>query len=146
MAFQISEVVHGRSWRSVELGETVSAPALRISTGWIVVGVVLALAVIGSLMAPSTPSSSTAAGAVAERDQIIESKLASVIRSAGSSCAATRRTFKAGVADDLTEFWNAECTGGESYVVKVAPDGSSKVLSCDVYTAATGRKCFVPLR
>lgn len=41
--------------------------------------------------------------------------------------------------------WNARCSNGTSYAVKVAPDGSNQVLECNVFESMNGLKCFKKL-
>jgi hypothetical protein len=38
--------------------------------------------------------------------------------------------------------WNAECTHGTHYAVRVRPDGDTRVLPCEMLERVTRVRCF----
>jgi hypothetical protein len=67
-----------------------------------------------------------------------------VIGGAGERCDRVRRTFFQGRRPNGEAVWNIECDT-ESYSIVVAPDGKTKLISCDRLMRLGGMQCFKPM-
>jgi hypothetical protein len=70
--------------------------------------------------------------------------LAALLRQSGEDCPRATRTFFQGRARDGSVFWNAACSNGKAYVVRIADDagGSTVILNCDVLKVSSEAVCF----
>lgn len=108
----------------------------------LVIGIGVAVSVLSGTGAP-TAAASTMTGSSDAR----EARLRQAIVSVDYPCVEVTRVYFQGVdRSDRADTWNAACTGGHAYSIRIKPDGSNKILSCSVLEAVAGVRCFEPLR
>lgn len=67
--------------------------------------------------------------------------LAGILQTSGKTCATVSRSFLQGMDEDQAAYWNAECSGGETYVIQIPPSNQARVLECKIMEMI-GVKCF----
>lgn len=59
-----------------------------------------------------------------------------------SDCAVTKSRFK-GISDGRgIAVWIVQCSKGNSYVIMILPDGTTRVATCESFYRITGSSCF----
>ncbi len=69
--------------------------------------------------------------------------LAGILQTSGKTCAAVSRSFLQGTDENQAAYWNAECSGGETYVIQIPVSSQTRVLECKIM-AMIGVGCFTP--
>ncbi len=68
--------------------------------------------------------------------------LAGILQASGKTCATVSRSFLQGIDEEnQAAYWNAECSGGKTYVIQIPPSNQTRVLECKIM-AVVGVKCF----
>ena len=67
--------------------------------------------------------------------------LAGILQTSGKTCATVSRSFLQGTDENQAAYWNAECSGGETYVIQIPVSTQTRVLECKIM-AMIGVKCF----
>lgn len=68
--------------------------------------------------------------------------LAGILQTSGKTCETVSRSFLQGMDEESqAAYWNAECSGGETYVIQIPPNNQTRVLECKIM-AMIGVKCF----
>lgn len=67
--------------------------------------------------------------------------LAGILQTSGKACAEVSRSFLQGTDENQAAYWNAECSGGETYVIQIPASSQTRVLECKIM-AMIGVKCF----
>ena len=67
--------------------------------------------------------------------------LAGILQTSGKACATVSRSFLQGTDENQAAYWNAECSGGETYVIQIPPSNKTRVLECKIM-AMIGVECF----
>ena len=71
--------------------------------------------------------------------------LAGILQTSGKPCAEVSRSFLQGTDEEnQAAYWNAECSGGETYVIQIPPSNQTRVLECKIMEMI-GVKCFTRL-
>lgn len=97
----------------------------------------------GANRAKSGSSSSNSASSDAGRAAVFHRAITGV----GDTCANVTRVYHQGTdAKDGTDFWNAECSGGERYAITIKSGGEYRILSCGMLEAVARVRCFEPFK
>ena len=68
--------------------------------------------------------------------------LAGILQTSGKTCETVSRSFLQGTDEaNRAAYWNAECSGGETYVIQIPPSNKTRVLECKIMEMI-GVKCF----
>ena len=67
--------------------------------------------------------------------------LAGILQTSGKTCATVSRSFLQGTDEHQAAYWNAECSGGETYVIQIPVSSQTHVLECKIM-AMIGVACF----
>ncbi len=67
--------------------------------------------------------------------------LAGILQTSGKTCATVSRSFLQGTDENQAAYWNAECSGGETYVIQIPVSSQTRVLECKIM-AMIGVECF----
>ena len=67
--------------------------------------------------------------------------LAGILQASGKTCATVSRSFLQGTDEHQAAYWNAECSGGETYVIQIPVSSQTRVLECKIM-AMIGVECF----
>ncbi len=67
--------------------------------------------------------------------------LAGILQTSGKTCATVSRSFLQGTDEDQAAYWNAECSGGETYVIQIPVNNRTRALECKIM-ARVGVECF----
>lgn len=68
--------------------------------------------------------------------------LAGILQTSGKTCETVSRSFLQGTDEaNQAAYWNAECSGGETYVIQIPPSNKTRVLECKIMEMI-GVKCF----
>ncbi len=67
--------------------------------------------------------------------------LAGILQTSGKACAEVSRSFLQGTDENRAAYWNAECAGGETYVIQIPVSNQTRVLECKIM-AMIGVECF----
>lgn len=67
--------------------------------------------------------------------------LAGILQTSGKTCVEVSRSFLQGTDESQAAYWNAECSGGETYVIQIPVSSQTRVLECKVM-AMIGVECF----
>jgi len=67
--------------------------------------------------------------------------LAGILQTSGKACAEVSRSFLQGTDEHQAAYWNAECSGGETYVIQIPVSNRTRVLECKIM-ALIGVECF----
>ena len=67
--------------------------------------------------------------------------LAGILQTSGKTCVTVSRSFLQGTDENQAAYWNAECSGGETYVIQIPVSTQTRVLECKIM-AMIGVKCF----
>ena len=67
--------------------------------------------------------------------------LAGILQTSGKTCAEVSRSFLQGTDEHQAAYWNAECSGGETYVIQIPVSHQTRVLECKIM-AMIGVECF----
>lgn len=73
--------------------------------------------------------------------------LAKLLHQSGKSCGTVTRTFLQGFDKEDAAYWNAACSNGQSYNVKVPanPSAKTRILECEILKII-GTECFTKLQ
>lgn len=71
--------------------------------------------------------------------------LAGILQINGKVCETVSRSFFQGTDENQAAYWNAECSGGGSYVVQIPVDKRTRVIECMI-TEMVGAPCFTPFK
>jgi len=68
--------------------------------------------------------------------------LAGILQTSGKTCETVSRSFLQGTdKENQAAYWNAECSGGETYVIQIPPSNKTRDLECKIMEMI-GVKCF----
>ena len=67
--------------------------------------------------------------------------LAGILQASGKTCATVSRSFLQGTDENQAAYWNAECSGGETYVIQIPTTNQTRVLECKIMEMI-GVQCF----
>ncbi len=67
--------------------------------------------------------------------------LAGILQTSSKTCATVSRSFLQGTDEHQAAYWNAECSGGETYVIQIPVSSQTRVLECKIM-AMIGVACF----
>ena len=67
--------------------------------------------------------------------------LAGILQTSGKTCETVSRSFLQGTDENRAAYWNAECSGGETYVIQIPVSNRTRVLECKIM-AMIGVECF----
>lgn len=69
-------------------------------------------------------------------------------RAVDENCQGNRAFYMGSIPEDRTAYWSVGCTSGKSYLVQIKADemGSTTMLDCQIYHAATKLNCFTKIR
>ena len=67
--------------------------------------------------------------------------LAGILQASEKTCTTVSRSFLQGTDEHQAAYWNAECSGGETYVIQIPVSSQTRVLECKIM-AMIGVECF----